>query len=163
MFFALMPISTSVFSQQVGCDFDAGFRAFDFWAGEWDVIDNVTGNHSGTNTIQKMENGCMLMESWVSSRGSTGTSVNYYNPLTKQWRQLWISEGRYSIDIVGNIEDGAMVLEGSIYYFQGSIAKFRGRWSQNDDGSVRQMFEQHDSETDSWNVWADLNYVRTEN
>lgn len=149
-----------VSAQQVGCDFDAGFAAFDFWVGEWSVYDNVSGNLAGSNSIRKLEQGCLLQENWTSAAGSTGMSVNYYNPVTSEWRQLWVSAGRYSIDIVGGLDNGSMVLVGHVYYFTGSAVPFRGAWTPAEDGSVRQFFEQFNAETGAWDVWFDGNYVK---
>lgn len=147
-------------AQQAGCDFDPGFAAFDFWVGEWDVFDNSSGNLAGSNSIRKLEQGCLVHESWTSAAGGTGTSVNYFNPVTEQWRQLWISAGRYAIDIAGNLDNGSMVLSGSIYYYSGSELPFRGTWTPADDGSVRQFFEQFNPETKAWDVWFDGRYVK---
>ena len=152
----IQPVS----AQQVGCDFDAGFAAFDFWVGDWTVYDNASDNLAGTNSIRKLEQGCLLQESWTGVAGSTGTSVNYYNPVTAQWRQLWVSAGRYSIDIVGGVDKGSMVLVGHVYYFTDSAVPFRGTWTPAEDGSVRQFFEQFNAETGAWDVWFDGKYVK---
>ncbi len=148
-------------AQSGGCT-EPEFRAFDFWLGKWDVTDNATGNVAGKNSITQLEAGCMLLESWAGAGGGTGTSVNYYNPVEKKWRQLWISAGRYSIDISGGLEGQAMRLEGSIYPFAGAAARFRGTWTPNADGSVGQFFEQYDEDSQAWTVWFDGRYVRSE-
>lgn len=158
---AILLIGNPLHAQQSGCD-EAEFRAFDFWLGEWDVSDNVTGNVAGSNSITQMEGGCMLLESWVGAGGGTGTSVNYFNPVTDEWRQLWISVGRYSIDISGGLMGDSMQLVGNIYPFTGAAARFRGTWTPNADGSVRQFFEQYNEETQSWDVWFDGRYEKKE-
>ncbi len=147
-------------AQQLGCEDGSDFRAFDFWLGEWDVTDNVSGNVAGSNSIKKMEGGCMLLEAWVGGSGGSGTSINYYNPVNKEWRQLWVAQGRYSIDIAGGLVGESMQLLGSIYYFSGSEASFRGTWTPSSDGSVRQFFELYNEDTKSWDVWFDGRYVR---
>ncbi len=149
-------------AQNSGC-IEPEFRNFDFWLGEWDVTDSTTGNVAGTNSITQMEGGCMLLESWVGAGGGTGTSINYFNPLQGQWRQLWVSAGRYSIDISGGMVGDSMRLVGNIYPFAGAVARFRGTWTPNGDGSVRQFFEQYDEDAESWAVWFDGRYVRREN
>ena len=151
------------YSQEVGCDDIDGFSDFDFWLGEWEVFDSNTGNRAGENSIQKMEGGCMLMESWTSAGGGTGTSMNYFNPVTNEWRQLWVSAGRYSIDIVGGLRGQSMVLEGSIYNFAGAVWNFRGSWTPNPDGTVRQFFEQFNHDSEQWAPWFDGRYVRKQN
>lgn len=92
--------------------------------------------------------------------GGTGTSLSYYNPVNEEWRQLWVSAGRYSIDIVGGIEGESTVLSGNIYNFSGGTAKIRGTWTPDSDDSVRQFFEQYNDETKNWDTWFDGRYVR---
>ena len=160
IFIGFMCAGTVAMAQSSGCDFDSGFDEFNFWVGEWTVYDNASGNLAGMNSISKEEQGCLILENWTSSAGGTGTSMNYYNPLNRQWRQLWVSAGRYAIDIAGGLSNDSMVMSGRIYYFTGSEEQFRGTWSVADDASVRQLFEQYNSDTQEWDVWFDGRYVR---
>ena len=52
-------------------------RQFDFWLGRWDVT--VSGQAAGTNEITLEEDGCVLHEHWVGSKGGTGQSFNWYD------------------------------------------------------------------------------------
>ena len=46
---------------------------------------------------------------WTSIQGGTGSSMNYFDPVERQWRQLWVAGG-YSIDYTGGLnETGSMV------------------------------------------------------
>ena len=102
----------------------------------------------------------MLNEHWTSAAGNTGESSNFYNPVTAQWRQLWVDAGSSIIDISGGLEDGSMVLSGSIYYFKPAKKRgFRGRWTLQPDGSVRQFFEEQD-DGGNWQVWFEGFYRR---
>ena len=113
--------------------------------------------------IQIIEGGCALLETWKGQSGSTGISTNHYNPLTKKWRQLWLSAGAYSIDYEGGIVDGSMALKGLIFYYStGKTFPFRGTWTPRADGSVRQFFEQYNPEKDLWVSWFDGIYTRSE-
>lgn len=156
---SLNPVASAQ-NEAGGCTELPGFDAFDFWVGEWQVFDNNTGARAGENRITKHEQGCVLMENWRGESGSTGMSLNYYNPVTREWRQVWVSAGQYSIDIVGGLRNGSMVLEGSLYNFQGAVWNFRGTWTPNDDGSVRQFFEQYNHDSQQWAPWFDGRYVR---
>ena len=156
----LLVLTPICHGQQIGCGGLNGFSDFDFWVGEWEVFDSVTGEKLGEDIIQKIESGCLLLEHWKSVSGGTGTSLNYYNPVTREWRQVWVSEGRYAIDIVGGIRSGSMVLEGSIYNFAGAVWDFRGNWTPRPDGSVRQFFEQFNHDSNDWATWFDRRYVR---
>ena len=141
------------------CADDAAFHAFDFWVGEWHVYNNANGNVAGRNTITAQEAGCVLVEQWTAASGGTGMSMNYYDPIADQWRQLWIANA-YAIDIVGGLDAaGAMVLTGEIRYFtQGRSFPFRGTWTPHADGTVRQLFEQQVPETGEWQLWFDGRY-----
>ncbi|MEO1311524.1 MAG: hypothetical protein AAFV51_11245, partial [Pseudomonadota bacterium] len=108
----------------------------------------------GTNSITKAENGCLLIERWSGAGGSTGQSYNFYDPETKTWRQVWVSAG-IVVDYDGGLDDtGAMRLEGRISYrTSGKTFPFRGVWTPQEDGSVRQHFTQYDPEKEEWADW----------
>lgn len=159
-------MSASALAQQPAgpnpCASDPHFRDFDFWLGEWQVTNRANGSLAGTNTIISIEAACALEERWSGRGGSTGMSVNYYNPVSGQWRQVWVTGGAYAIDIVGGLDaEGSMVLEGTIYYYRsGKRNPFRGTWTPNADGSVRQYFQQADPETGEWTDWFDGLYTK---
>ena len=90
-------------------------------------------------------------------------SLNYYNPVRDQWRQLWVSNG-YSIDYTGGLNDkGQMVLLGEIDGYQaGTSTRFRGIWTLEENGDVIQHFDTWDAEKDDWAVWFEGRYVRKE-
>jgi len=147
------------------CESNEHFGDFDFWLGEWNVYSNDDKRQlQGTNSITKHHKNCLIMENWTSAQGGTGSSMNYYDAVEDQWRQLWVAGG-YSIDYTGGLnESGSMVLSGKInYYNTGKSHAFRGKWTPNADGSVRQFFEQQDPENQEWSVWFDGLYVRKSN
>ena len=144
------------------CEKMNGFNDFDFWLGEWNVYSNDEKRvFQGTNSVTKHHKNCLIMENWTSAQGGTGRSMNYFDPVEDQWRQLWVAVG-YSIDYTGGLdESGSMVLNGKINdYKSGKSQDFRGKWTANTDGSVRQFFEQRNPETSEWAVWFDGLYVR---
>jgi hypothetical protein len=144
------------------CETAERFGDFDFWIGEWNVYSNdEKRTFQGTNSITKHHKNCLIMESWTSAQGGTGSSMNYYDAVEDQWRQLWVARG-YSIDYTGGLDgSGSMLLTGKInYYKTAKQHAFRGRWTPNADGSVRQFFEQKDLESGEWTVWFDGLYVR---
>ena len=148
------------------CETDPKFAEFDFWLGAWDVANAANDQPAGVNKITKIEGDCLILEEWTSVSGNTGQSYNYYNPVTEEWRQLWISQGSI-IDYVGGLTDsGSMLLEGEIFYHAGPAAgqeagiPFTGEWTLQEDGSVIQHFKQYDAETDAWNDWFVGRYRR---
>lgn len=143
------------------CAIEKGFSDFDFWLGDWDVVANGNSKPAGTNRVTKESSGCFIYESWKNIQGIPGNSMNYYNPLTEKWRQLWLGSGGNVIDISGSLVDGSMVLVGTITtYNNGKILPFRGIWTLNEDGSVRQFFEQQNNADGKWSTWFDGKYIR---
>ncbi len=128
------------------------YRAFDFWLGQWDVT-TADGKPAGTNSITSAENGCLILEEWTSSQGTTGQSYNFYDPGMQKFRQVWVSQGAV-IDYAGGLnEAGAMVMLGSINYHNGITAPFKGTWTPSEDGTVTQHFEQYDTAKQVWSDW----------
>jgi hypothetical protein len=133
---------------------------FDFWLGEWNVYSPDNGPYQGQNSIIKTNGDCLITEQWLGASGTTGDSMNFYDPLEEKWRQIWVSGGAF-IDYVGGLDEGgAMILNGEIAY-PGNPARFgfKGTWSLQSDGSVRQHFEQQDTEG-NWSNWFIGIYVR---
>ncbi len=139
------------------CERDPRFSQFDFWVGEWRVLD-AGGALQGENTIEKIESGCLLLERWRGATGGTGTSMNFFDPAAGQWVQVWVSP-TLQLEIRGGLADGVMRLDGSIYYLQtGQRLPFRGTWTPRSDGVVRQHFEQSTDDGATWATWFDGYY-----
>ena len=117
-------------------------EAFDFWVGEWQVI-NSDGSLAGTNTIIKVEDNCVLQESWKSANGnSTGTSTNFYNTSTGQWEQLWVDNYGFHLKLKGNRANNQMILSSDEFTgANGKKSVHRITWTLNGDGTVRQLWE----------------------
>jgi hypothetical protein len=142
------------------CVFSEGHRQFDFWVGEWDVF-TPQGKPAGTNSIQKDEQGCVLVERWKGGGGGTGMSINYYDPGKEKWVQQWVASGASVIYLEGQLnEEGAMVLVGELTNRNGESSPLRGTWKPLLDGRVRQLFEQSTDGGETWTPWFDGYYVR---
>ncbi|MDJ1141586.1 hypothetical protein QNI24_15165 [Marinicella sp. X102] len=144
------------------CLFNEKYRQFDFWLGQWEVYTqpDKKGLMAGTNSITRSEDGCLIREQWISASGNTGFSMNYFNGITEQWVQRWVSNGvviEYAGGLVQLQDREAMRLEGKIYYESKQqnpqIKDFRGTWSQLNDGVVQQFFEESNDGGNSWYPW----------
>lgn len=135
---------------------------FDFWVGEWNVYAPDDGPYQGHNSIVKTHGGCLITEHWSGASGSVGESMNFHDPLVGAWRQVWVSQSSF-IDYTGGLNaDGAMELTGEIHNFGNGIrAPFRGVWTLQEDGSVRQHFQQQSADGE-WSDWFVGIYVRQE-
>lgn len=137
---------------------DSKFHEFDFWIGEWQIA-SADGQLGGTNSIQALEQHCLIMERWTATDGTTGTSMNFFDLSKGRWVQQWVSSGS-QIHIEGGLVDGSMVLTGFIRYIRNNQhADFRGKWTPMADGRVRQFFEQADADG-NWTPWFEGFYTR---
>lgn len=141
------------------CAKDPRYAQFDFWIGEWDVF-NAQEALVGQNSIGKRIAGCMLFESWAGRGGSVGQSINFIDPATGRWKQIWVDGRGGLIDVEGGLKDGSMVLEGIHVLADGSSEPFRGSWTPLTDGRVRQHLEQSRDGGKTWYTWFDGYYVR---
>lgn len=153
MIVTLLILSPAVPAETASACSAPAYRAWDFWVGEWEVH-SQSGQFQGTNVITRQEQGCLLVESWTSAQGGTGQSYNFYHPAQDAWHQLWVSSGAI-IDYAGNVNDtGAMLLEGTITYrADGRQARFMGRWSPGENGTVLQELSEWDDEKAHWRPW----------
>jgi len=141
----LIILNTSTLVAQDACACCTDFHTqFDFWIGDWNVYDTL-GNQIGENKIEKLEDGCMLKESWDGSKGSTGSSFNYFDKTDSTWNQLWISNVGNNLILKGRLETkNKMVLKSDPdqKWNQDEIS-----WFLNDDGSVTQLWQRIDRGT----------------
>lgn len=123
------------------------YRAFDFWIGDW-VVTNPDGDEVGRNRIRKVAGGCGLLESWTSADGTTGTSLNFYDPAEESWTQVWIGARGLRLHLEGGMDGNGMVLEGERTR-DGEQMRDRITWTPREDGSVRQTWETSSGD-DGW-------------
>lgn len=124
------------------------FRQFDFWLGVWSVKDSA-GHEIGANDVTREASGCALAEHWKGADGSTGTSVNYYDPSDGHWHQLWVGSGGLILHLRGTLDGGAMVLQDVRATPKGAVHD-RITWTPLSDGRVRQAW---DISTDGGATW----------
>lgn len=153
--FALSLFATSALAGP--CD-DAAYRAFDFWAGEWNVH-TPAGKLAGTNRIEREYGGCVLHERYDTGKGYRGESLNIYDAPRKTWHQTWVDTDGTLLTLEGGIVGSAMVLEGRTTGADGAVTRHRITWTPNADGSVRQFWESTDDKG-AWTVAFDGNYTR---
>ena len=129
---------------------NAPFRDFDFVIGHWDFY-NLEGAKIGEQIYTKREQGCLIIEEWTTLSGSTGHGMSFVDPKTGLWRQVWMSP-LFHIDYSGGLdENGAMVLEGTMYPNNGKESFLvRGIWTKQEDGSIKQEFLKFNDTANTW-------------
>ncbi len=125
---------------------------FDFWLGDWEVF-GPKGRMIAHSKIESVSGGFALLENWnvaPALGGSSGKSLNSYNPVTKQWQQYWVGSGGLTTEYKGGLVDGKMVLVAEQTRLNAPTTHTRATWTPNADGSVTQQFE---SSSDGGKTW----------
>lgn len=136
---------------------------FDFWLGRWDVTPSE-GQPDASKVIassreEKIAGECALLENYEEPDGYAGKSINFVDPVSMQWRQLWVDSAGNTSEFAGSFRDGAMRLEGESHVAPGKRIFRKLTFTPLPDGSVRQRSEASlDGKT--WKVNYDYTYVR---
>lgn len=137
----------------------AEMRQFDFWVGNWKVSDR--GMHAGHNRIEKILDGCALLENWSGAQGGEGKSLNFFDTDDRRWHQSWIDRSGNALFLSGRFENGSMRMEGERAASRETPAmRHRITWTPQPDGSVRQLWESSPAGKQEWTVQFDGLYVR---
>lgn len=129
------------------------YRQFDFWIGEWEVSDK--GKPSGANRIERILDGCGLLETWRGASGYRGNSLNFYDASRKRWHQTWVDTTGLALSLEGEFANGSMVLAGKHNDpKQQHEVHDRITWTPNPDGTVRQLWETS-ADGESWSAIFD--------
>lgn len=127
------------------CEEVEGFHTLDFWVGEWDVY--LGDTRVGSNRIEKILDGCAIMEHWKDRRGSEGKSLFYYQPLTDTWKQVWVTQNATRVanlkekTLVERFDDGGVRFQGRVPLPDGTEAIDRTTLTPLPDGTVRQVIQ----------------------
>jgi len=141
------------------CVDDPVHRQFDFWVGEWDVV-NVQGQPAGSSSIQNILDGCVIFENWTGRSGYTGKSFNFVDPGTGKWRQTWVDASGGKIEFTGQLEGKNMVFWSNEKDKEGNPYKRRLTFFNVAPDTVRQFSQRTSDEGKTWSVEYDLTYLR---
>jgi hypothetical protein len=133
---------------------------FDFWLGEWEVLakDRVVGH----NLISRIQGGCTLLEEYTASGGAfEGKSFNYFDSADGRWHQVWVDNSGTRLHLTGGFADGQMVMSGE-RTVNGKVSTDRISWTDNPDGTVRQLWELSADGGETWQVLFDGLYRHPE-
>lgn len=140
-----------------GCD-SRGFRAFDFWLGNWNVY-GQDGQLGGTNSVTSELKGCAIEEHWTDAAGGRGRSINTYDAGSGKWNQLWMDATGLAIILEGESSPGQISMSGDTPRFIGGpIISNRITWSRLSPRRVRQFWEVSEDGRQTWNPVFDGDY-----
>lgn len=135
------------------------WHSFDFWIGEWEVFDAVSGSKDAHVRVTSVSGGCALREEYDAVSGAKGESLSSWDAAHHVWRQYWVSGKGQIVSIEGNLRDGAMILEGAE---EGTHAPdlVRGIWKPETGGTVRETAWRSTDNGKTWQPWFDLIFRR---
>jgi len=143
------------------CESDVNRRRFDFWIGEWNV-ETRAGQPAGKSSVQRVSGGCGLLENWTAPNGSTGKSLNTYNPELGQWQQFWVGQfGAVTEYRESEWHGDTLVLHATSHPNAGTEVLLRLSFNPLSDGSVRQFGETSKDHGKTWTVGYELFYRRS--
>jgi len=148
------------------CRNDSHSREFDFWVGDWNAYVTGTNLLAGHSLIQKASGDCMILENWTSVRSLyEGKSLNFVDPATNKWEQVWVgAEGRANDNVHrffnGQYKDSVMRFDFETTDTSGK--KLVGRFSFYNQGAnqVRQLNETSADGGKTWSTVYDFTYKR---
>ena len=143
------------------CLHNAHAREFDFWVGDWDVYPTGGNQLVGSSKIEMEASGCFILENWTAiGYPNTGKSMNFVDPVTNKWKQVWVGSGGAVTEYINGVyKDSVMQFESSSTTPKGTM-KIRFRFFNQGPNQVRQFQEYSMDDGKTWNVSYDLTYIR---
>ncbi len=145
------------------CMANAQARQFDFWIGEWDAYVTGTNNLAGQSKIEMASGGCMILENWTSAGSPfSGKSMNFVDPVSGKWKQIWVGSGGVNATefLNGEYRDGAMRFEYETVNPQGGKQKVHFYFFNESADQVRQFHETSNDDGKTWTTTYDFTYKR---
>src|SRR5690606_21386901 len=118
------------------------YRQVNFWLGDWDVYD-LNDVKVGENKVLQLQDNGVVPENWISEKGNTGTSYNFYNVLDSTWNQVWIDNTGYILKLKGSFENDKMVLKSERIKSENSSSYYHHKisWKKEVSGYINQKWE----------------------
>jgi tetratricopeptide (TPR) repeat protein len=135
-------------------------RKFDFWVGEWNVV-NAVGQPAGTSSVQKILGECVVFENWTDAQGGQGKSLNAFNRQLGRWQQFWMDQyGNVTEYRESSWEGPSLRYVADALNRQGQPVKLRMTFTPIDANTVRQFGETSTDGGKTWTTGYDLTYRR---
>lgn len=140
--------------------------ALDFWVGDWKVINASDGSAAGANLVERVLDGCGVIENWHGvDKGDDGKSLFTYDATRHTWDQVWVTQ---DTSRPGGLKHKTMVAlnYAGVPVFQGKIATPKGTifdrtsLTPYTDGRVRQKIEWSKDNGKTWKTVFDAFYIR---
>ena len=147
------------------CQDNIAYHELDFWVGEWDVFakdEKGVEQKVGTNRIEKVLDGCAVIENWKDVEGHEGKSLFYYRPVQGDWKQVWVTDtGPIKVKtLILEMPDGGVRFQGELAKRSGGTYLDRTTLAPLPGGKVRQVIEISTDAGKNWQAGFDAEYRR---
>jgi len=130
------------------------YRQFDFWVGDWKVVDLGGTTRVAQVKVNLILDGCVLQEDYKDTNGSQGQSFSTFDASRKIWRQNWVTNRGKSLSIEGGLQDDSMILSG-VEDTETGQTLVRGTWKPI-KGGVRETAVTSIDGGKTWKPWFDF-------
>lgn len=154
----------------------APYDEFDFWIGDWDIVQTVSSSGGkaltfpASNSVRKSENGCTITENWkgvtqlfwygmTEPESIWGYSARRVDTKTGQWALNWMDSQNpyFGPPFVGEFESGV-----GLFIQESETRTTRIRFEPMDNGTVEWSLDMiPKGQTDPVILWR-MTMVRTE-
>ena len=139
---------------------------FDFWIGNWKCSwEDTDGSiKTGSNTVKKILNNCVIEENFDGSPGSEliGRSFSVYSPFFNKWKQTWVDNNGSYLDFEGGLEGDKMILSRTVNKKDGTSFMQRMVWYNITKDKFDWNWERSDDGGKTWKVNWQILYERKE-
>jgi beta-lactamase regulating signal transducer with metallopeptidase domain len=125
------------------------YRQFDFFIGDWTVTDG-SGKTLGYNLVTADAKGYLISEKWTGADGSTGSSINFYDPADNLWKQTWVNGAGNVLRLSGVFREGAMYFKGESIQKNGTKEQIRMTIAPIENQKVNQTVFKSTDNGQSW-------------
>lgn len=136
-------------------------QQFDFWVGEWDLTwqDSDGNTQTGTNSITKVLNGCVIEENF-SGGNFIGRSLSVYNPQKKMWLQTWVDNSGGYLEFTGGFENDKMTLEREFATKEGKLIQQRMVFYNITENELDWNWEKSTDKGKNWQLAWKIHYKK---
>ena len=119
-------------------------RNLDFWVGDWDVY--VGKDLAGRDTVERVLDGCAVIERWDGAVGDQGMSLFAYDARKDMWVQNWITNnsgvpGGIKVKVLRAYGPGTTTFQGEIEGKTGAVYYDRTILTALPGGRVHQQIQ----------------------
>jgi ketosteroid isomerase-like protein len=155
----LLALLLSAQTPQVTSCTSPAHRAFDFWIGDWDVLDVGSTQRTAHVIVEPILDGCVLHEIYEDAKGLRGESFTSYDPSRGGvWQQTWVTNRGQLVIIHGSQRDRQFVFSGSVATATGEDL-VRATWAPVGD-AVRETADTSSDGGRTWQRWFDLMFQK---